>query len=174
MFVYSWKCIRLTEISAEPKIRLYFRPFSQYMNTEESLSIKGWTVFLYLYAPKCIEFCHISYRWKIAKIFHRWSPWDSAIPAVLHIFPNKKVSKTILPYIPCKDMEKILARILHSNTACILHLKNILPYISNFCGFGRLDRLKYIFSEILQPKNRVFIQKYTEWRRYFPESSDFI
>ena len=59
-------------------------------------------------------------------------------------------------------MEKILARILHSNMACILHLKNILPYISNFCGFGRLDRLKYIFSEILQPKNRVFIQKYTE------------
>ena len=90
MFVYTWKCIRLAEILAEPKIRLYFRTFFQYMNAEESLSIKGWTVFLHLYAPKCIEFCHISYRWKIAKIFHRWNPWDSAVPAVLHIFPNEK------------------------------------------------------------------------------------
>lgn len=71
-------------------------------------------------------------------------------------------------------MEKNLARILHGNTACILHLKNMLPYISNFCGFGRLRRLNGIFSEILQPKTRVFIQKYTECPRYFPESSDFI
>ena len=90
MFVYSWKCIRLTKILAEPKIRLYFRLFSQYMNAEKSLSIKGWTVFLYLYAPKCMKLCHISYRPEIAKIFHRWNPWDSAVPAVLHIFPNEK------------------------------------------------------------------------------------
>lgn len=54
-----------------------------------------------------------------------------------------------------------------------MYLKNILPNISNFCGLGRLDRLKGIFSKNLQPKNRVFIQKNTEEGRYLPESSDF-
>ena len=62
---------------------------------------------------------------------------------------------------------------MHSGGACILYLKNMLPNISNFCGLGRLNRLKGMFLKNLQPKNRVFIQKNTEGHRYSPESSDF-
>ena len=87
LYIKMYKIIRFL---AEPKIRPRFWLFFQYMNTEESLNIKGWTVFLYLYTPKCMKFCHISYRPEIAKNFHRWNAAASRLPAVLHIFPNEK------------------------------------------------------------------------------------
>lgn len=120
-----------------------------------------------------MKFCHIIYRPEIAKNFHRWNPWDSGVSAVLHIFPNEKMELDHTSKYFLSEYVKKLARVLHSGWPCILYLKNILPYISNFCGLGRLDRLNGIFSKNLQPKNRVFIQKNTEGHRYSPESSDF-
>ena len=84
------KMYRICRFLSEPRIRPHFCLFSQYVNTEESLNTKGWTVLLYVYAPKCMKFCHIIYRPEIAKNFHRWNPWDSGVSAVLHIFPNEK------------------------------------------------------------------------------------
>ena len=132
------------------------------MNTEKSLNTKGWTALLYIYAPKCIEFYHISYRPKIVKNFHRWNAAAPRVLAVLHIFPNEKIELNHPSKYFLSEYVKKLARLLHSGGACILYLKNILPNISNFCGLGRLDRLKDMFLKNLQPKNRVFIQKNTE------------
>ena len=120
-----------------------------------------------------MKFCHISYRPKFTKNFHRWNPWGSGVSAVLHIFPNEKTELNRTSKYFLSEYVKKLAQLLHSGRACILYLKNILPNISNFCGLGRLDRLKGIFFKNLQPKNRVFIQKNTEEGRHLPESSDF-
>lgn len=174
MFVYTQKCIGFTEILAEPQMRPCFRLFFQYMNTEESLNIKGWTVFLYLYTPKCMKFCHISYRPEIAKNFHRWNTAVPRLPAVLHIFPNEKMELNHTSKYFLSEYVKKLAQLLHSGGACILYLKNISPNISNFCGLGRLRLYKSIFSKNLQLKNRVFIQKNIAGHRYSAECSDFI